>query len=104
MQSSKRHLTSDEIEDILDVIRCSNSSNEDTQTILNARESLRVQLKNVQLYPEMIEKFKQHIEAQYYKSLLQPGEMVGVIAASSIGEQNTQASLNRYYNFQYFNS
>ena len=92
---SKRLLTQEEIEDILDVIRCSNNSSEDTQVVFNARESLRIQLQKIQLYPQMIETFKKHIEAQYYKSLLQPGEMVGVIAASSIGEQNTQASLNR---------
>ena len=104
VNQKKRLLTSEEIEDIVSCIQPTSSvkveslSNEkqDLYTnVYNARESLRKQLTKVTLYPELIGTFKQEIERQYYKSLLQPGEMVGVIAASSIGERQTQSSLNR---------
>ena len=104
-KSVKRLLTPEEIEDIVSCIQPTSSvkveslSNEkqDLHTnVYNARESLRKQLTKVILYPDLIGTFKQEIERQYYKSLLQPGEMVGVIAASSIGERQTQSSLNRY--------
>jgi DNA-directed RNA polymerase beta' subunit len=100
----KRLLTPEEIEDIVSVVKHSSDTRSDSRdsgdvevAVSNARESLRLQLPHVQLYPSLIPKFKQEIEKQYYRSLLQPGEMVGVIAASSIGEQNTQASLNSFH-------
>ena len=67
------------------------------QYVLNAKEQLRKQLQTIEIYPDLLPKMKQEIRKQYYKSILQPGEMVGVIAASSIGEQNTQASLNSFH-------
>jgi hypothetical protein len=103
----KRQLYASEIEDILSCIQPTSFKvlkNEDEQSefkmdlyssVYNARENLRKQLVNVYIYPDLIDKFKQEIQRQYYKSILQPGEMVGVIAASSIGERQTQSSLNR---------
>ena len=44
----------------------------------------------------MIECTKQ-IYAEYIRSLVQPGEMVGAIAASSIGEPCTQMTLNTFH-------
>ena len=94
-----RLLTLLEIDDILSVIVSSSCKayTEPDQTILNARESLRQQLVTVKLYPQVIPTFKKEVEKQYFASLLQPGEMVGIVAASSIGEQNTQASLNSFH-------
>ena len=94
-----RLLTSLEIEDVLSVIVSSSCKvyTEPDQTILNARESLRQQLVTVKLYPQVLPIFKKEVEKQYFASLLQPGEMVGIVAASSIGEQNTQASLNSFH-------
>ena len=37
------------------------------------------------------------IEQQYYKSRIIPGEMVGPIAAQSIGEPATQMTLNTFH-------
>ena len=93
--STKRLLTPEEIDDIVECIEHSSLKGEISQPVLNARESLRQQLVGLELYPDLIPKFKEEVRKQYFRSLLQPGEMVGVIAASSIGEQNTQASLNR---------
>ena len=98
----KRLLTAEEIEDILQVVKPTNDNiSDDDVPIYNARQSLRLQLNNLYIYPQLIPKFKEQVQKQYFRSLLQPGEMVGVIAASSIGEQNTQASLNRYLKFLY---
>ena len=92
----KRVLTPEEIDDILNVIQpCNANIPSDDVPTQNARDSLRLQLVKIKLYPDLIPAFKDQIQKQYYRSMLQPGEMVGVIAASSIGEQNTQASLNR---------
>ena len=46
-----------------------------------------------QLYEQIILLVKQ----QYYKSIIQPGEMVGPVAAQSIGEPATQMTLNTFH-------
>ena len=48
------------------------------------RDSLSVLLANIRL--------------TYARSLIQPGEMVGVICAQSVGEPTTQATLNTFHN------
>lgn len=95
----KRLLTSEDIEDLLSVITSSSIRQplEVEQYILNARETVRNQLVGLEMYTEVLPAFKAEIKKQYFDSLLQPGEMVGIIAASSIGEQNTQASLNSFH-------
>jgi len=107
--STKRLLTAEEKQDILSSIvpskylpipGCGPAKpvpDDIDQHVLNARISLARQLDTVVLYPECIAMYKEEIQRQYYRSLLAPGEMVGVIAASSIGEQNTQASLNSFH-------
>ena len=37
------------------------------------------------------------IKLQYYKAIISPGEMVGIIAAQSIGEPTTQMTLNTFH-------
>ena len=96
MSSQPPLLTPEQIEDICNVIS-SSSKDGDNNCVLNAKESLRLQLQTVRLFEACIPQFKQEIRKQYFASQLQPGEMVGVIAASSIGEQNTQASLNSFH-------
>lgn len=39
-----------------------------------------------------------NIKLMYARSLIQPGEMVGVICAQSVGEPTTQATLNTFHN------
>ena len=34
---------------------------------------------------------------QYYKSIISPGEMVGIVSAQSIGEPTTQMTLNTFH-------
>jgi DNA-directed RNA polymerase beta' subunit len=58
---------------------------------------LRKQLENINIYSANISLLKDKIQKNYTFSKVNPGEMVGCIAASSIGEQNTQASLNSFH-------
>jgi hypothetical protein len=45
----------------------------------------------------MIPQLKNMIEKQYNDSIVQPGESVGVISAQSIGEKQTQTTLNTFH-------
>ena len=45
---------------------------------------------------EAIEVLIEKIIVQYKKSIVAPGEMVGIIAAQSIGEPTTQMTLNTF--------
>lgn len=92
----KRLLTEQEIENILDFIQPQKGIPHETAlSICNAnKDQLRSQLRSVQVYPAIIPKLKKRIKKEYKKSLIQPGESVGVLCAQSIGEQQTQMTLN----------
>jgi DNA-directed RNA polymerase beta' subunit len=60
----------------------------------NFRNKLRELLLPIQLYDPLIPDFFQRIQDAYYTSMIQYGDMVGLIAASSIGEPTTQLTLN----------
>ena len=61
------------------------------------REKLRNDLKSIQIYPQIYETFKKEIVKCYYKTLTQAGEAVGIITAQSIGERQTQTTLNSFH-------
>ena len=63
----------------------------------NIREKLRKQLLTIMIYSECFKTFKDEIVSQYYKTLAQAGEAVGVITAQSIGERQTQTTLNSFH-------
>ena len=91
-----RYLTHDEIENMLIFIQPQKGIPKDTaMSIVNIqKERLRVQLKTQKVYSEIIPALKEEIEKVYYKSLIDPGDSVGVICAQSIGEKQTQTTLN----------
>lgn len=91
-----RLLTHDEIENMLIFIQPQKGIPKDTaMSIVNIqKERLRVQLKIQKVYSEIIPALKEEIEKVYYKSLIDPGDSVGVICAQSIGEKQTQTTLN----------
>lgn len=95
----KRFLTKDEIEYILDFIKPTPGIPKDTaMSILNnIKDSFRNQLIKEQIYPEIIDLLKESIKKKYVSSLIQPGESVGVICAQSIGEKQTQCTLNTFH-------
>ena len=91
-----RVLTIKEIEDILDFIVPQEGIPIDTAISIVERNknSYRKQLKGVKLYPAIIPKLKESLRKDYLASRIQAGESVGIIGAQSIGEKNTQSTLN----------
>lgn len=94
-----RKLTHDEIEYIVNCLPenkvvFDDISKSQYETL---QESLRNQLTQIKLYPQKIPDLIKRIVHQYYQSLAAPGEMVGVVAAGSIGEPSTQSTLNTFH-------
>lgn len=94
--SKKRKLTKDEIEDILEFIQPNPHIPTETAAIIveKAKKSLRTQLADKEIYPQMISHLRKQIQTAYFSTLIQPGESVGIITAQSIGEKQTQSNLN----------
>lgn len=88
-----RNLTVNEIEQIVSKINSGHNQVSQKRTEL-FRNRLRNELKNVQIYPDKIPELEKMIEKQYFNSLVAPGETVGILAAQSIGERQTQLVLN----------
>lgn len=96
---SKRKLTSQEISNILEIIPFNKGLPQDVANTIrnNQIHSLKSQLEKITIYPEVIPSIKQEIEKQYYKTKIQAGEAVGIITAQSIGERQTQSTLNSFH-------
>jgi hypothetical protein len=96
----KRYLKDSEIEHILSFLKPNKSIPVESalSIVNNLKARLIKQLKTIQIYPELIEELKIQIEKNYHASLISPGESVGIIAAQSIGEKNTQSTLNTLSN------
>jgi DNA-directed RNA polymerase beta' subunit len=94
-----RKLTFDEIENMLDFIKPRRGIPlKSARSICESnKERFRVQLRDVDVKPEIIPTLKHELELMYHKSQIQPGEAVGVICAQSIGEKNTQTALNTFH-------
>jgi len=94
-----RLLTNDEIENMIAFIQPQKGIPADSAlSVVNIqKERLRVQLRTQKVYAEIIPALKDEIEKVYYKSLIDPGDSVGVISAQSIGERTTQTTLNTFH-------
>jgi len=90
----KRYLKDSEIDYILSFLKPNKSIPIESalSIINNLKNRLVKQLKTIEIYPELIDELKIQIENNYQSSLISPGESVGIIAAQSIGEKNTQSS------------
>jgi hypothetical protein len=97
--SEVRSLTEYEIESIISFIKPqAGIPTETSKSVVEAnKQEQRDQLKNIQIYPEMIPQLKDMVEKQYMSTLIQAGESVGVIGAQSIGEKQTQSTLNTFH-------
>ena len=91
-----RRLSTKEIEDILDFIVPQEDIPIDTAlSVVNIhKDRFRKQLVTQLVYPAIISQLKECIKKTFHESLIQAGESVGVICAQSIGEKNTQCTLN----------
>ena len=94
-----RYLTHQEIEQIVSFVPLNQyiPSEISLQTRNDVISELTKDLKDIQIYPEMIPKLKTIIEKKYNESLIQAGEMVGILCAQSIGEKQTQSTLNTFH-------
>lgn len=61
------------------------------------KDKCRKQLQAIQLKPDQIDNMKHEIERYYTSSQVQPGECVGILTAQSIGERQTQFTLNSFH-------
>jgi len=97
--SVKRKLYADEITDILNFIKPNKHIPLSTaKSIVNiTKDSLYELLSNQMVYPEIIPELKKQLHKYYVSSLIQPGESVGVLCAQSIGEKQTQTTLNTFH-------
>ena len=93
---SKRKLTESEIDDILSFIVPNKGipiASAMSEVNIN-KKKLKAQLLSQEIYPSQIPKLKEVIEKMYHKSRAEPGASVGILCAQSIGERQTQLTLN----------
>ena len=93
---SKRKLSETEIEDILSfIVPHKGIPIEAAMSEVNInKKKLKAQLLSQEIYPSQIPKLKEQIEKMYHKSRAEPGTSVGILCAQSIGERQTQLTLN----------
>ena len=91
----QRYLTDDEIEDMLDFIKPNRKlpPEMDKSVIQNNKNRLIKQLKHQKVNPVIIPELKRQIKTNYFESRISPGESIGILAAQSIGEKQTQNSV-----------
>jgi DNA-directed RNA polymerase beta' subunit len=94
-----RLLTKEEIEGILDFIEPNPHIPRATaiSVVDLHKDSFRRQLSSQKVYPETLKELKEQIKKYYYDSMITPGESVGVVCAQSIGERQTQQTLNTFH-------
>lgn len=98
---TKRNLYPREIDDIISkVVRelysIHNLPNDlSTSTLIKISENIRKQLKVIEIYPQGIPLLTERIIQKY--RLVVPGKSVGIICGQSIGEMQTQTTLNTFH-------
>ena len=66
-------------------------------TLIRIREKLRDELSKITIYKKLIPKFKEQFNKLLLQSIIPYGECVGVITAQSLGEKQTQLTLNSFH-------
>lgn len=91
----KRKLNFEEKENICDFLTVNPGCDfEHAICILeNIKRDILNQLDNIEIYPSLISSLKNEIIHYYNNSQIQPGQMVGVDSATSLGEPTTQMSV-----------
>jgi DNA-directed RNA polymerase II subunit RPB1 len=98
--AKQRHLTPDEIEDIMSEVRYAIVGGDERvkQAIEDAViKPIISDLTKVTVYPEIIPEIKKEMVIQVVGSFVQAGTMVGVIAGQSIGQPVTQCTLSGFH-------
>lgn len=96
---SKQPLTSGQIQEICEAIPINRSLPEHIRLSISSRIRTRLynDLCRVEIYPQLFSVFKEEIVKYYYRTLAPSGEAVGVQVAQSIGERQTQNTLNTFH-------
>ena len=68
-----------------------------TMMINNVKLPLKKEFETCKVYKDILPKLKDEIEKRLRQSIIPAGEMVGVICAQSIGERQTQLTLNSFH-------
>lgn len=99
LRSEFRPLTPSEMNFMVDFIQPRPHIPTDVEEyICSTRKApILAQLASITVCDSMIEPLKKHLEICYYKTLLSPGECVGILGAQSMGEFSTQATLNTFH-------
>lgn len=93
-----RQLTENEINDIVMSIHYGNLDTEVLNNTLNQhRTKLRNKLQTITIKPEKIPELKNRIIKQFFISVINTGEAVGVNSAQCISEPSTQMVLNTFH-------
>jgi DNA-directed RNA polymerase beta' subunit len=98
-KNETRFLTEEEKEYLCDFLVINESKDFETEicTLENIKIDILEQLKNIKIYPHLLDELKNEIKKNYYKTQLHPGHMVGVDSATSLGEPTTQMTLNSFH-------
>ena len=98
-----RLLTDDEIEDILNSTPSITAATTEISNLIN--ENFRrinfYQLKRIKLKPSKIDDLKRFNINQFYRSLCQPGDPIGIAASEALGVPLTQNNLNTFHQAGY---
>ena len=99
LKSEKRRLTTEEIEDIVSGLRPNAAIPVAIAEshVEKARTRVRSQLASAFVYPEIISDLKKNIIQEYERARIHPGESVGIVTAQSIGERQTQMTLDTFH-------
>lgn len=92
-------LTEEEIEDIVEGCVWRSNIPEVIHDQMRRKQDgvLRRELNRIKLVPDKYDEFKSYIITKYNACRATPGECVGIIGAQSIGERQTQTTLNTFH-------
>jgi len=95
----KQKLTHNQICEICEAVPVNLSLPEYVRLSIISRIRTRLfnDLSTIQIYPHLFSSFKEEVVKYYYKTLVASGEAVGVQVAQSIGERQTQNTLNTFH-------
>ena len=94
---TKRTLTSQEKETILERVFPSFPCRIRQSIVETQKMLLLEQLEGVVIYPDMYDEFVSILCRKYCDACIAPGESVGILCAQSIGERQTQMTLNTFH-------
>ena len=98
IEDEPKKLSKEEINEIVNGIKYREKNSEVLElNIEQQRERLRNALKEIRIKPSKFKLFKDEIHHQFFRTIVSPGEAVGVNSAQCIGEPVTQGTLNTFH-------